>query len=116
MARRWKQSSVGVAVLIVLGGCGGGGGNGGRGGTQSLLATRFINAALPTDVRGGAPNATLRDASLFAWQEFIALNWPALPGERDQADAAQNFGDPSFGGPLVWQTFRSKVEIYPGSG
>jgi hypothetical protein len=117
MRRWWQQRCVGAAALILLGSCGGGGGgNGGPGGTQSVLSTRFINTVLPPDVPGGAPNATLRDASLFAWQEFIALNWPARPGHRDQADVAQSFGDPSFSGPLVWQTFRSKVEIYPGSG
>src|SRR5271170_3232095 len=69
-----------------------------------------VNPALPSDISGGAPSATLQQSAAFAWQEFIALNWPALAGQRDAADPSQLFGVQS--GPLVWQTFRSKVEIF----
>jgi hypothetical protein len=71
---------------------------------------------------GGAPSATPAQASAFAWQEFIALNWPAgpqqgQPNQRDTPSSTCRFGDPS---PtctlLVWQTFRGKVEIFPGDG
>ena len=70
---------------------------------------------------GGAPNATPAQAAAFAWQEFIALNWPAAPqsGKQGQRDSPSNtclFSDPSCTGPTVWQTFRSKVEIFPGVG
>jgi hypothetical protein len=73
----------------------------------------------PTDIKGGAASATLLDAGVFAWQEFIALNWPAVPqtgqtNTRDQPDPAVPFGNSS--GPLVWHTFRHKVEIFPGMG
>jgi hypothetical protein len=37
-----------------------------------------VNPALPSDIAGGAPAATLQQAAAFAWQEFIALNWPAM--------------------------------------
>ncbi len=78
---------------------------------------------VPSDIAGGAPAATLQQAAAFAWQEFIALNWPALAGRRDPPDPSQKFGSgngtptigetPGTGGtPLVWQTFRSKVEIF----
>jgi hypothetical protein len=85
----------------------------------------------PTDinVNGGAASATLKDAGLFAWQEFIALNWPAVPqnqpgqpvqtNKRDQPDQNAIFGDPKYTGtnaPLVWHTFRHKSEIFPGTG
>ena len=68
------------------------------------------------DIPGGADKATLTQAARFAWQEFIAANWPAvaqdgLPGSREKADTSKSFGDQSV--PLVWHTFRSKVEIYP---
>jgi hypothetical protein len=36
-----------------------------------------ISSNLPPDITGGAGNATITDAAVFAWQEFIALNWPA---------------------------------------
>jgi hypothetical protein len=69
---------------------------------------------------GGAPAATPEQASAFAWQEFIALNWPAGPqdGRPDQREAPSKscrFGDPSPDcNLLVWETFRGKVEIFPG--
>lgn len=70
---------------------------------------------------GGAPDATPEQAAAFAWQEFIALNWPATEqlgqlGDRDTPSATCSFSDPSCDGPTVWQTFRGKVEIFPGKG
>lgn len=75
---------------------------------------------------GGAPAATMQQAAAFAWQEFIALNWPAVAQtggvvnnafvkQRDMPDTSAKFGDPNYKGPLVWQTFRGKVEIFPGN-
>jgi len=58
----------------------------------------------------GALRRLLQQAAAFAWQEFIALNWPAKAGDRDKPDPNQKFGTGS--GPLVWETFRSKVEIF----
>jgi len=70
---------------------------------------------------GGAPAATPEQAAAFAWEEFIALNWPAgpqqgEPGQRDTPSTSCAFGDPACTGPTVWQTFRGKVEIFPGQG
>lgn len=70
--------------------------------------------------RGGAATATPEQAAAFAWHEFIALSWPAgpqqgLPGQRDTASSTLKFSDPTFSGPLVWQTYRGKVEIFPGT-
>lgn len=83
-----------------------------------------ISPQLPADIPGGAPNATLTQAAVFAWQEFIALNWPAVAqnaalNTRETADTTKFFGDPSYNSaaaPLVWHTYRGKVEIFPGSG
>lgn len=77
-----------------------------------------FNAAAKT---GGAPTATPEQAAAFAWQEFIALNWPAgpqqgKPNQRETASLTCRFGDPGCTGPTVWQTFRGKVEIFPGQG
>jgi len=72
--------------------------------------------------RGGAPTATPAQASAFAWQEFIALNWPAGPqeGQLNQREAPSStcrFGDPRAEcALLVWETLRGKVEIFPGNG
>jgi hypothetical protein len=82
-----------------------------------------VSPTVPADIPGGAQAATLQDAAVFAWQEFIALNWPAIAqtgaaGDRETPDTTKRFGevDPTLGTPLVWETFRHKVEIYPGTG
>lgn len=86
-----------------------------------LQTTISVTPELPSDIPGGAPNATLTQAAFFAWQEFISLNWPAVPqtsepGTRDQPDATQKFGAPDYSGPLTWHTYRGKAEIFPGMG
>lgn len=90
---------------------------------NNLVSTKFISDPgitvtpdVPSEIFGGANNASLTQAAEFAWNEFIALNWPAVTqtGEkntRDVADTSKLFGDQSV--PLVWHTYRSKVEIYP---
>jgi hypothetical protein len=88
-----------------------------------------ISASVPSELNppDGAPNATMQQAAAFAWQEFIALNWPAVNqtggvvnnayvAQRDTPDNNCKFGDPKCTGPLVWETFRNKVEIFPGTG
>jgi hypothetical protein len=82
----------------------------GTGGLAPGQVAINVGPALASDIYGGAPTATLQQAAIFAWQEFIALNWPAMAGQRDVADPNQKFGAGS--GPLVWQTFRAKVEIF----
>jgi hypothetical protein len=77
-----------------------------------------IKPNVPEDIDGGAVDASLDDAAQFAWEAFIALNWPAdtSGGQRDVADQTEAFGDPNYDGPLVWHTFRHKAEVFPGSG
>jgi hypothetical protein len=87
-----------------------------------------VSPAVPAELNppfqqsgGGAPQATPEQAVAFAWQEFIALNWAATDqkGElnnRDTPSASCAFGDPKCNGPLVWETFRGKVELFPGTG
>ena len=93
-------------------------------------ATNFppITSQLPPDISGGAGNATITDAAIFAWQEFIALNWPAVPqtgisgsNTRGMPDNSKKFGTDSSGPnqanqPVVWETLRGKVETFPGVG
>ena len=88
---------------------------------SNLAADTFrveVTPVVPTDIVGGAIDADVDDAASFAWQQFIALNWPAdtTGGQRDVADTDAIFGDPENTGPLVWHTFRHKSEILPGSG
>lgn len=89
---------------------------------EAALATELeMTARPPADIAGGAPSASLEAAARFAWRHFVALNWPAapqtgLPGTRGEPDPSRPFGDPAFAGPLVWETLRSKTEIFPGIG
>jgi hypothetical protein len=83
-----------------------------------------ISSSVPSELNppDGAPKATMQQAAAFAWQEFIALNWTAAnqtgaPNTRDFPDTGCKFSDPSCAGrPLVWETFRAKLEIFPGDG
>jgi hypothetical protein len=84
-------------------------------------AERRVNpdpAKVPADIPGGAQNANLTQAAIFAWQEFIGLNWPAAAGTRETPDTSQFFGQngTAGGSPLVWETLRAKVELFPGNG
>lgn len=87
---------------------------------QPVMA-QTISAKFPPDIAGGAPNASQKAAAAFAWQEFIALNWPAVQqtgklNTRGFPDGSRKFGQQGVDGNLVWETLRSKVEIYPGAG
>ena len=64
----------------------------------------------------------LQEAAYFAWQEFIALTWPA-PAQGQGTPAAFPRGVPlvngTYGkagptGQVVFETFRHKVEVFPG--
>ena len=91
-------------------------------GQQSLSIE--VSSTVPDELNppGGAPQATPSQAAAFAWREFIALNWPAGPqqgkvGQREAPTTTCLFGDRrSACGLLVWETFRNKVEIFPGNG
>jgi hypothetical protein len=83
---------------------------------------QVVASPVPGDIAGGAQGASIQTAAAFAWQEFIALNWPAVPqtgalNTRDTPDLTCGFDDQTprcKSRPLVWQTFRNKVEIFPG--
>ncbi|MAL61183.1 MAG: hypothetical protein CMC14_14175 [Flavobacteriaceae bacterium] len=84
---------------------------------EGVLDTSItVSSNVPADLPSGAMNASLAEAANFAWNEFIALNWPAVSqtgakNTRDVPDGSKFFGDQSV--PLVWHTYRSKVEMYP---
>lgn len=91
------------------------------GSNQSHADNIPISSKVPTDVAGGV-NASKQQLATFAWQEFIALNWPAKPNPnpakgmsdyfRGQADSAA-LASTGAGGTLVWHTYTHRVELYP---
>jgi hypothetical protein len=80
-----------------------------------------VTPVAPTDILGGAPKARLVDAARFAWHQFIALNWPAVPqtgaaGTRGTVDPNRTLVEPPGEDLLAWETLRSKSEVFPGIG
>lgn len=74
-----------------------------------------ISSTIPNDVFQ-VDQATM---NCFAWQEFIALNWMAAPGERGVADPnakAVQLGAPNPTGPTVWETYKDKTEVFLPNG
>lgn len=65
----------------------------------------------------GMPNRqSMNDFYEFAWQSFIALNWPALDGgERGQPDTTKMIGATGPDGqllPVVWSTYKLPSEVF----
>jgi hypothetical protein len=94
---------------------------------QVTLPPNFISADVPHDVPTG-PSASIQDLAIFAWREFIALNWvamdPATTGirARPNVNLGSNGGflgikaDPNGNFPLlVWHTYRHKNELFPAA-
>jgi hypothetical protein len=60
------------------------------------------------------PNPSQADAVTFAWQQFVALNWPALAGARGVPDTSKTIGAP--GDEVVWHTWKAPDEIFYADG
>ena len=57
--------------------------------------------------------ASTSDFAVYAWQQFVALNWPAQTGQRGVANCSMNLGSP---GQTVWESFKTTDEIFlPGA-
>jgi hypothetical protein len=91
---------------------------------QVPLLPNFISAEVPHDVPSGR-SASIQDLAIFAWREFIALNWvamdPATTGTRGRPNVNIDFlgikADKNGNFPLlVWQTYRHKNELFPADG
>jgi hypothetical protein len=48
------------------------------------------------------------NADCFAWAEFVSLNWPQ--------GSASYFGDPADMGPVQWETYMAKEELFTADG
>jgi hypothetical protein len=87
--------------------------------TAQGTATITVSSAIPLEV---SDPANLSEAAAFAWNEFIALTWPALPqGQnnsfpRGKPDPSLKYGQRGETGQVVWETFRHKAEAFPGQG
>lgn len=73
-----------------------------------------LNWTVPDD----ATIADQQTFNCFAWQEFIALNWPAAAGQRGVPDTKAlpaDYGNPGAARQTVWETYMDPREIFlPG--
>ena len=111
--------------------------------TVLLIGNRLSRAGSATSVKSGVVSVTvtpitvtpvtpnfdiqdptnLSEAANFAWQEFIALTWPApaqgpstFPRGMPLTDGSVPYGKAGPTGQVVFETFRHKVEVFPGMG
>lgn len=72
-----------------------------------------VDSQIPAlKIDGATGLEPLSYAAPYVWNVFIALNWPAQSGQRGVPAADQPFGS---GSTTVWETLRSKNELYPGN-
>jgi len=73
---------------------------------------------MPVDVNNTI-NASQDDYYDLGWKSFIALNWPALDGQRGAPDTAKKIGAQAADGsflPVVWETYKVPAEVFlPGA-
>ena len=78
-----------------------------------------LSCYLPADMVSPSPtppfnfNTLQRDADIFSWQEFFALNWPVDPAMRGQPEVTKKINAP---GPRVWETWKEEYEVYLKDG
>ncbi|MBP8283788.1 MAG: hypothetical protein KAX46_07720, partial [Chromatiaceae bacterium] len=79
----------------------------------SPLAPPQISCHQPADVEGELTqpnfNSRQRAADLYAWQQFIALHWPAAATHPGQPDPAKRL---DASGPRVWETWHDVGTLF----
>ena len=85
--------------------------------TVSLAAVAFAQppspALSPYPPQDIPLPANAGEVNEFAWKLFVAMNWPALPGQKGLPDESKRMGDP---GLTVWGTFKTSREIFQPDG
>lgn len=60
-------------------------------------------------VQTPAPSSNQAAFSEYAWRLFVALNWPAVPGQRGVPNCKAGFGS---GAPSVWETYKTTEKLF----
>lgn len=71
------------------------------------LANKYI-VTYTNQVPGDLTSINQSKADCFAWQEFIALNWPV--------NTASSFGTPGDMGQVQWETYMPRNVLFPENG
>ena len=91
---------------------------------EALVEALTFSSQIPTETPNGI-NSSYAELGVFAWQEFVAVNWPAMPRDGSPAPgqspyvrgmpAQDALGATGPDGVVVWETYKHKSEIYPGN-
>lgn len=119
-ARSWTGPTSGALALLAAAALGMAASSG-PAQAQTTPIQIAISPVVPFDV---SDPSNLQQAAVFAWQEFIALTWPAMAqgptsfprGQAQTGGPASTYGAPGPTGQVVWETLRHKVEVFPGMG
>jgi hypothetical protein len=89
-----------------------------REGLGNIVDQVILSSEQLKDVEFVSPEAhtfegDLRSFAIFAWRDFVALNWPASTETRGKPDSKKCFGEDSRF--VVWQTWLGMDEIFPSS-
>lgn len=79
--------------------------------TCACYAGALVNQYVVTytnQVPGDLSSINQSKADCFAWQEFIALNWPV--------NASSSFGTPGDMGQVQWETYMPRNILFPANG
>ena len=74
--------------------------------------------AMPVDV-ANLPRPSAADWNTFAWESFVASNWPVAPEGRGLPDPAQRIGATDSSGvsvPVVWMTSKGVSDVFLPKG
>lgn len=79
---------------------------------EFVLSSNFPHDV--TDIKTPYPDVTFDNLAKFAWNEFVALNYPADPNHRGQPLANSKLGDSADA--RVWESYWHRVEVFPYDG
>ena len=101
--KNYKESSAAISNKSIL---------------DTVTMTIVLSPNMPYDVNNPS---NLAEAANFAWNEFIAVTWPAMPQgpvsfPRGRPLTNGKYGQKGPTGQVVWETFRHRTEAFPGQG
>jgi hypothetical protein len=73
-----------------------------------------LSPDMPFDV-AHLPTPDLKDWNDFAWESFVAANWPVAPGHRGEPDKASKIGAKLPDGspvPVLWMTSKGVPDVF----
>jgi hypothetical protein len=95
---------VGIALLVIVG--------------LAPACAQQLSPDMPVDV-GNLPQPSPTDWNTFAWQSFVAANWPVAKGSRGLPDPGQKIGATDSSGmsvPVLWMTSKGIADVFLPKG